>query len=367
MSDEFSTHLFAVGSNGSGQLAQADLLDIKTPTEITLSRTQGVSSTLGSSIVSVAAGGNHTVVLCGDGRAFTSGQNDDGRLSHGGEIQGIMQVVELPLSPARDHLLDSITHIAATWSASFLVAHGKVYSCGSGDRGELGQGPQVTRSSKPTAIPSFPPNGTQVTDLAACMAHVVAVLSDGSVYAWGSGRKGQLGEPSVDIWEPRRIDGVPFCVGSAACGKDFTCFISASDAGEICVLGPRSNDRFGVQSAAPVAVPGWSFLAASWGSIYVLTSSGDIVAWGRDDHGQLPPAGLSSIQQLATGSEHCIAVTATGQVLAWGWGEHGNCGEPIDKRGDVNGRWNVLSENDTVVGVYAGCATSFFVTSKRPG
>ncbi|OQO10403.1 hypothetical protein B0A48_03699 [Cryoendolithus antarcticus] len=367
MSNESSIHLFAIGSNGSGQLAQAHLLDIKTPIEVTIPPTQGVSSTLGSNIVSVAAGGNHTIVLCRDGRAFTSGQNDDGRLGHGGEFQGIMQVVELPLSPARDHLLDGITHIAATWSATFLVAHGMVYSCGSGDRGELGQGPQVTRSGTPTAIPNFPPDGTQVTQLQGCMAHVLAVLSDGSVYGWGSGRKGQLGEPSIDVWEPRRIDCVPFCVGSTACGKDFTCFISASDDGEICVLGPRSNDRFGVQCAAPVAAPGWSGLAASWGSIYVLTSSGDIVAWGRDDHGQLPPANLPSVQKLAAGSEHCIALTSTGQVLVWGWGEHGNCGEPIDERGDVKGRWNKLSAPGTVCAVYAGCATSFFVTSKRAG
>ncbi|KAK6415679.1 alpha tubulin suppressor [Oleoguttula sp. CCFEE 5521] len=367
MSYESIVHLLAIGSNGSGQLAQFDLLDVKTPTEIAFGGTDSVKSLPDSEIVDIAAGGNHTIVLCGDGRAFTSGQNDDGRLGHGGEVQGVMKVVGLPPVLKGQHELNDITHVAATWSASFFISHGTVYSCGSGDRGELGQGPQVTRSSKPAAIPAFPPEGTQITKLLGSMAHVVAVLSDGSVYGWGNGRKGQLGEPSAEVWEPRRIDHVPFPVGSAACSKDFTCFIGASGAGEIRILGPRSHDRFGVRSAAPSAVPGWKTLAASWGSIYVLTSNGNIVAWGRNDHGQLPPAGLPSVQQLAAGSEHCIAVAATGRVLAWGWGEHGNCGEPVDERGDVKGRWNVLSATDMVIAVYAGCATSFFVTIDRPG
>lgn len=88
---------------------------------------------------------------------------------------------------------------------------------------------------------------------------------------------------------------------------------------------------------------------------------------GRSDHGQLPPRGLPNIEQLAAGSEHVVALTKAGEVISWGWGEHGNCGGNIDENGDVKGRWNVipthhLDESMKVLGVGAGCATSFFWT-----
>ena len=126
------------------------------------------------------------------------------------------------------------------------------------------------------------------------------------------------------------------------------------------------NDRFGVRAKAPTAVPGWKQIAASWGSIYVLKDSGELVAWGRDDHGQLPPPGLPPIEMISAGSEHCLAVTKAGKVLAWGWGEHGNCGEPTDANGDVKGRWNEIEVLGTVDRVFAGCATSFISTKERP-
>lgn len=212
-------------------------------------------------------------------------------------------------------------------------------------------------------ISHFPPEGTEVLKLTSCMAHTVAVLSNGDVFGWGNGRKGQLGEPAENVWRPRKIDGMPFRVLKAACGKDFTCLIGSREKGEIMVLGPRGNDRFGIRSNALEAVPMWRDIAASWGSVYVLKESGELVAWGRDDHGQLPPAGLPFLKAVAAGSEHCLALSNAGKVLAWGWGEHGNCGEHIDPDGDVKGQWNEIETPGKVTAVFAGCATSFIVAT----
>ena len=91
--------------------------------------------------------------------------------------------------------------------------------------------------------------------------------------------------------------------------------------------------------------------------------SGQLPAWGRNDHGQLPPAGLPSLDTICAGSEHMLAVDVNGQVLAWGWGEHGNCSTPVDERCDVNGRYNVLEVPKGKITVGAGCATSFVAIS----
>lgn len=196
------------------------------------------------------------------------------------------------------------------------------------------------------------------------MAHVVAILDDGEVWAWGKGRKGQLGGARGDSWTPRRVDGVEFGVEGAVCGKDFTCLIGGPGEGEICLLGAEGRDRFGLRAGAPGRAPGWKEVCASWGSVFVMRGDGRVVAWGRDDHGQLAPQDLPPVKSLAAGSEHCLALTSDGKVLAWGWGEHGNCGEPTDEKGDVKGKWNELPLSGTVEGLFAGCATSFIAVAE---
>lgn len=362
--------LFALGSNGAGQLGVPKAGDLSSPRQ-TVNRIYNPVT----DIKHIAAGGNHTLVLYHDGTIKSMGCNADGRC-------GVPKVREIrpPLVAFHEHELharqgwpdrrqDKFAHVSATWAASILVYEGgKVFTAGSGDSGEMGLGFGVTGrvdatpNSAARQIPDFPPQGTSIVHINSSMAHTVVVLSNGEVWGWGKGRKGQLGEPAEDVWTPRKIEGVPFPVVKAACGKDFTCLVGNRENGELLVLGSKDNDRFGVRSNAPKAVPGWVDIAASWGSIYVLREDGSILAWGRDDHGQLPPPGLPAVKAIAAGSEHCLALTGAGKVLAWGWGEHGNCGEPTDERGDVKGRWNEIGIPGKVHSIYAGCATSFIAT-----
>jgi protein ATS1 len=193
------------------------------------------------------------------------------------------------------------------------------------------------------------------------MAHVVVVLTNGEVWGWGKGRKGQLGEPAENVWRPRRIEDIGFFAVDVVCGKDFTCIFGSPSTGDISILGPNSNDRFGMKTNAPATVLGWKQVAASWGSIFVLSESGSVTAWGRNDHGQLPPAGLPPLKSIIAGSEHCLGLTEAAKVLAWGWGEHGNCGEPTDEKGDVKDGWNEIVLVQPASAIFAGCATSFVV------
>lgn len=257
-----------------------------------------------------------------------------------------------------------VVQVSATWCATFsLYTNGSIVVVGEGSSGELGLGERVTRILSPALIKSFLPEDEDIAHIASGMAHTAAITSSGNVWAWGKGRKGQLGEPAEDVWEPRRIKGISFPVVRAVCGKDFTCVIGSHATGEVAVLGPNRNDRFGLREHAPKSVSQWKSIAASWGSVYILKQDGDIVAWGRDDHGQLPPAGLPPVEVIAAGSEHCLALTKTGKVLAWGWGEHGNCGKDTDQTGDVKPGWNEITVDGKVRAVFAGCATSFVDTT----
>ena len=350
--------LFALGSNGSGQLGLGHDEDVSTPKCVS---SKTLDQDPSSSIKRLAAGGNHTVILYNNGRAFSSGDNSDGCCATGGNrFSGEFQEIASPSSLAAQSWED----VAATWSATILTRNQgrEVWVCGAGGSGELGLGEGVLEARQLTQVPDFPPAGTQVLQLAACMAHVVAVLADGQVWGWGKGRKGQLGEVTQDAWTPRRIDGGTFKVSRAVCGKDFTCLSGDMEMGDVAMLGPNGRDRFNIKAQAPSGVPGWNDISSSWGNVFVLRDTDRLIAWGRDDHGQLPPDDLPPIEKIAAGSEHCLALTLDGKVLAWGWGEHGNCGEHIDEKCDVKGKWNQLVVPGKVTGIFAGCATSFIAT-----
>ena len=357
--------LFALGSNGSGQLGIGHKEDVSVPKQVLFERHPPADD----EIARVVAGGNHTILLTRSGRAYWSGDPSSGAC---GVVTGIgdadvPRFREVVLSTAEsDHPRGPIVHAACTWDSSVFVLRDRegkatrVYTCGGG--GAAG--------TVPSLLADFPPVGSEIRGLAAGFRHVVAVLDDGAVYGWGNGRRGQLGvlEGGVAdvggvVRHPVQIQGPPFPVSGAACCQYATCLMAEPGDGRVHVLGA---DKWALRSAAPSAVPNWKTLAAGWGGIYVLKYGGVLEAWGRDDHGQLTPPSMPPIEAVAAGSEHVVALTDAGDVVSWGWGEHGNCGPRTDgTSGDVKGRWNIvaslgnLPEGSEITLIGAGCATSW--------
>lgn len=344
--------LWSLGSNGSGQLGLGHEEDAHAPALVTLPDDA-------QDVAHITAGGNHTLLHLRDGRVLASGENGNGR--HG-EILGkrTMFGPALPVNHSKDGNVKPNEHwklCSATWEASTFVTHESyVLCCGTGNKGELGLGQDVTSTSGLTPLPDFPPPGLAVDDLAASMGHTVAVLSDGSVWGWGNGRKGQLGQPATVCWVPRKIEGIPFKVTKAVCGRDFVFVAGPPDTGDCLILG---SDKFDLQSGMPQRVLRWKQIVAAWGSVFVLLQDGQLLAWGRNDRGQLGPSNLPPLEMIAAGSEHVLALTNAGEVLAWGWGEHGNCGSPMEGDGVVKDRYNVLPIARRCLYLAAGCATSW--------
>jgi len=358
--------VYAIGSNGSGQLGIGHKQDVSVPKEVIFTPSARLSTT---SEVKVAAGGNHTLLIS-SGEVHCSGDPSSGAcglVSNSGYPDPQFQ--QIRLSEGLDK--SPIIFCAATWEASFIVQNDedgratKVYSFGTGNKGELAQGELLFRSSKTQLIKDFPPDGTEIVDLAASVSHVVAVLDNGAVYGWGNGRKGQLGQPEGIIYSPRKIIGIDFKVLRAVCGREFTYLVGDPEEGEHVI---RGSDKWNVRSSAPLAVPGWKDVGASWGSIFVLRVNGELLSWGREDHGQLTPPALPLISQVGVGSEHVLGLTVEGDVLAWGWGEHGNCG-PNTTNGNVKDKWNVIASSKylppgiKISSIGAGCATSWVFIS----
>ncbi|OOF99726.1 hypothetical protein ASPCADRAFT_503699 [Aspergillus carbonarius ITEM 5010] len=366
--------LYAFGSNGSGQLGIGHIEDVSTPTKCLFENPSTSTSTPSpaSEITRIAAGGNHTLVLFSDGRVYATGMNVDGRC--GGSLPGDTD----PVMRFRQVVVDGVDRfrdVSATWEASFLVSGEgervgrKVFVFGSGGKGELGLGGGVVSvSSGGGDDGGWVGFGDKVVGIASGMGHTVVVLENGEVYGWGAARKGQLGQARKGdrvVWEPVRIEEVGFRATGAACGREFTVVVGDREKGEFVVLG-SADDRWGVLAGSSIPAPvECRGIQASWHGIYVHRQDGEVVAWGRNDRGQLPSREMGRVMDLAVGSEHVLATVDERTVVACGWGEHGNCGPVTDPQGNVKGICSPIplpEEALEVVGIGAGCATSWVIT-----
>ncbi|KAK6506132.1 hypothetical protein TWF506_011055 [Arthrobotrys conoides] len=365
-----TNRLFSFGSNSLGQLGICHVEDAHTPTEVFPPC---------SSRLKITTGGNHTFLFSHDSNiAYATGDNTFGQCCvasssnlNSDSSQSITTKFTSILPPSPTARWQAIS---SGWQFSiFVSSDNAVYSCGNGPRGELGLGSSVTTARSLTRIPSFPPPGTTVTQIVSTVEHTLALLSNGHVYGWGNGRKGQLGilgNGEKYIWEPAKLQlDLPggFEITGIAAGREFSAFISSN--GEVHVIG---SDKWGVIKSKPsTKVSGWKTFAAGWGAIYILTAEGRVLAWGRGTHGQLPPEDLPLLEKLAVGSEHALGIGLDGKLYAWGWGEHGNCGTLSKEQGEIV-RWkHEVSIDRSAEGSYriddiaAGCATSWAWTTKR--
>ena len=377
-----TTKLFALGSNGSGQLGVGHRIDVSAPQLCLFEDTSIQVLEPTDKITKVAAGGNHTLVLFSSGAVFAAGSNEFGRCGLPFSIAqtGIFKRVKLcsKTSDGGGAEVDLFDNISATWEASFFSVGNSIYVRGQGMKGELGLGEAVKRTDEETPgvimLSDEFDCSTRIDEIKSGMMHTVVLTGDGHLLGWGAARKGQLGGESKQkkiVWKPRKID-MPHEAAKIAVGRDFT-FVAGDKDRWHWLLGDDNQEKDYLPDMKYFVIAGEEStydLTASWSNIYVLTHSDhELKGWGRNDRGQLPPKHLPKLKSVVPGSEHCVGLTTDGEVVAWGWGEHGNCGPQTDGHANVaGGRWNVLpvpiSETEDVIGVGAGCATSFVIVSE---
>jgi len=400
-----SYQIWALGSNGKGQLGIGNHDDVSTPVQC-LFNTDGLRDTLESRPLRTVSGGNHTFLLTEDGCAYACGLNDDGRCGLKPQatvtsFEKVSFIAERPGRPSR--LVDKFYHVAATWSSTMFMTWNEetreteVYSCGTGDYGELALGAGTTRRESPTFVAAF---AERVAHVAASARHIVMMLSDGLIRGCGSGRHGQLGDipaevtpagaPPMSIWSLSRLstagdmcNGRPIKHYSIACGLRFTAILACTpliepgyDPQKLWLLGCEGkHDKFNLRrgiSDANINSHHVIGISACWNTVHFELLDSTTISSGRGDKGQRvpnissPPLPLSDVR---AGSEHAIASSMRDALVMWGWGEHGNCG-PVDANGQLLGGkdYYMIESKDlgeTRRGLFplgAGCATTFFAT-----
>jgi alpha-tubulin suppressor-like RCC1 family protein len=221
-----------------------------------------------------------------------------------------------------------------TQAAGSTGSPGSAWAWGSNGQGQLGNG-TITNSSTPVAVSL--PSGSTVTAIAGGSVHSLALTSSGQVLTWGDNAAGELGN------------------------------------------GTTSNSSTPVQ----VSLPSGTTVTAIAGAYHslALTSSGQVLAWGFNNYGQLgngtttntgcfcisTPVAVSlpsgtTVTAIAGGDYHSLALTSSGQVLAWGDNYNGELGNGTTTNSSTPVQVS-LPSGTTVTAIAGGSYHSLALTS----
>ena len=159
--------------------AHADTLARRRPARVDALRARDV--------VAVAAGNEHTVVLCDDGAVYCCGYNDSGQCAIGttGRVPTLRKVDALAGR--------RIVHINSANGCEHFAAvadDGELFTCGYNARGQLGHG-ITAHVSAPRLVEAL--FGRRVRLVACSYYHTVVATEADGVFGFGRNDFGQLG------------------------------------------------------------------------------------------------------------------------------------------------------------------------------
>lgn len=155
-------------------------------------------------VVQVQAGRNHSLAVTADGQVWAWGENTYGQLGDGRWGMAARSAVPVRvLGPEGDGALEQVVAVAAGWDHSVaLLRDGTVWAWGSRCQGQLGDGSRDANRWSVHPVQVAAPGGENglagITAIACGAFHTLARRQDGSLLAWGGNHEGQLGRGDQD-------------------------------------------------------------------------------------------------------------------------------------------------------------------------
>jgi alpha-tubulin suppressor-like RCC1 family protein len=368
------------GQLGNGGTANGD----PNPQVVTLAGLDG-------SPVQVAAGTDHNIVLTSGGQIYTFGVSG---LGSGNRYSEFRMPVAITLPGATGPPVQAAAGVSFSM---VLTASGQLYTFGYNGAGQLGNGTS-SYEEDPTPTPITLPGATGLpTQIAAGRESSLVLTASGQLYTFGGDSQGELGDggsyfnPTPEAITLPGATGPPVQVAAG----EYHSLVSTSS-GQLYTFGEGHFGQLGngstqsrstpEQITLPGATGGVVQIAAGWEHSLALTSSGQLYAFGNDEHGQLGngvsddephptpevvtlPGAVGSIEQIAAGREDSLVVTSSGQLYAFGSNQYGQLGNgkletaahPIPTLVEIPPVMSVApgsSANDTLVITYTPLAVA---------
>jgi alpha-tubulin suppressor-like RCC1 family protein len=298
--------VWAWGAGQHGQLGDGRLKSTLTPVEVSLP--------VGVKIALMADVSPYDTALAVDttGRAWGWGYNSNGQL-----CQGATQLEKTPIKLP----FTGVTALSGAGDHALYLAKGKLYACGSNDHGDLGVG-----NEKPSDVPVVVPLSgvTAVTSA----YRTSGAIADGSYYSWGFNKLGTVGDGTTkDALSPKKISlpAAPVSVQLGGGGpKNGQTFALLSD-GSLWAWGADSYGQLGDGGSHFVTTPEhiqtpatYSTVVSNGETAFGIDTSGQLWGWGSNRHDQLGNGGTSNQFTpivLATGVHQVSATAGDAEAL----------------------------------------------------
>uniref|UniRef100_A0A8C3FW63 E3 ubiquitin-protein ligase HERC2 n=1 Tax=Chrysemys picta bellii TaxID=8478 RepID=A0A8C3FW63_CHRPI len=332
------TKVFVWGLNDKDQLGGLKGSKIKVPS---------FSETLSAlNVVQVAGGSKSLFAVTVEGKVYACGEATNGRLGLG--LSSGTVPIPRQITALSNYVVKKVAVHSGGRHAMALTVDGKVFSWGEGDDGKLGHFSRMN-CDKPRLIEAL--KTKRIRDIACGSSHSAAITSSGELYTWGLGEYGRLGHgDNTTQLKPKMVKVLlGHRVIQVACGSRDAQTLALTDEGLVFSWGDGDFGKLGRGGSEGCNIPqnierlnGQSVCQIECGAQFslALTKSGVVWTWGKGDYFRLGHGtdvhvrkpqvveGLrgKKIVHVAVGALHCLAVTDTGQVYAWGDNDHGQQG-----------------------------------------
>ena len=269
--------LWGWGQNSDGQLGDGTTEHRSNPVHIM------------DNVVAVSTGFDHTMAIKTDGSLWGWGQNSEGQLGDGTTIN----------RNTPKHIMDNVSVVSAGGHYTMAIkTDGSLWAWGSNRSGRLGINWSKLMLSEPSINPTHVMDNVVAVSTSdpTASAHTMAITTDGSLWAWGSNGRGQLGDGTKE--DRRSPVHIMDNVSSVSAGNTYTTIAvktdgslwgwGANSGGNISIdyLGENISDVISLLD--PVYIMD-NVTAVSTGSGYTMAikTDGSLWAWGSNSSGQL--------------------------------------------------------------------------------
>lgn len=268
--------LYAWGRNNSGQLGDGTVVDKSSPIQV------GALTNWAE----ISTGQRHVLSVKTDGTLWAWGYGNSGRLGNNS--------TDSQSSPIQVGALTNWSQVSGgKYTSSAVKTDGTLWTWGRRDQGQLGNN-QSSTSGVSINSPIQIGSGTDWyrVAMAGIGRHTLAIKTTGSLWAWGLGDNGQLGQGytysrsspvqvgSLTNWS--QVSGGGY--HSAAVKTDNTLWTWGDNA-----QGQLGHNNL-IKRSSPVqvgALANWAGVSASRYTSLAIKTNGTIWSWGRNSVGQL--------------------------------------------------------------------------------
>jgi alpha-tubulin suppressor-like RCC1 family protein len=326
-------NLWTWGSGSFGRLGNADITDRSTPV---------TTFAGGTNWKQVSSGGDHTVAIKTDGTLWTWGSGSNGRLGNGVTTGSISTPVTTFTGGTNwKQVSGGNQHTAA------IKTDGTLWTWGYNNSGRLGNADVTNRSTPVTTFAG----GTNWKQVSAGGAHTAAIKTDGTLWTWGSAGNGRLGNAVTG-------GTISTPVTTFAGGTDWkqvasggTHTAAVKNDGTLWTWGLGNSGRLGNADVTNRSTPVTTFTGGTnWKQVIcggnhtaAIKTDGTLWTWGFGTNGQLGNgtttfnistpvttfAGGTNWKQVSGGNTHTAAIKTDGTLWTWGYGLYGRLGNAV--------------------------------------